>query len=172
MRQKLQESLSLTTKKMSWVLEADVWWTFTMPKVAYENTLCNWEWLCACCGNDWIHSWADPRIDRPFTWKGLGGLIAPNFAIGAVLLMQFAAQAAKYFPNVEIIELHHDKKKMHRVEQQLRPLSWSLEKREDPARCSRWRRVDAWSKRGRVWRDAYPFGSIARPQWLKEVIFW
>ena len=43
--------------------------------------------------------------------KGLGGLIAPNFAIGAVLLMQFAAQAAKYFPNVEIIELHHDKKK-------------------------------------------------------------
>ncbi len=43
--------------------------------------------------------------------KNLGGLIAPNFAIGAVLLMQFAAQAAKYFPNVEIIELHHDKKK-------------------------------------------------------------
>ena len=43
--------------------------------------------------------------------KNLGGLIAPNFAIGAVLLMQFAVQAAKYFPNVEIIELHHDKKK-------------------------------------------------------------
>ena len=33
------------------------------------------------------------------------------FALGAVLLMQFAVQAAKYFPNVEIIELHHDKKK-------------------------------------------------------------
>ncbi|MGM3125370.1 4-hydroxy-tetrahydrodipicolinate reductase, partial [Bacillus cereus group sp. BC257] len=43
--------------------------------------------------------------------KKLGGLIAPNFAIGAILLMQFAAQAAKYFPNLEIIELHHDKKK-------------------------------------------------------------
>ena len=43
--------------------------------------------------------------------QALGGLIAPNFALGAVLLMQFAAQAAKYFPNVEIIELHHDKKK-------------------------------------------------------------
>ncbi len=38
-------------------------------------------------------------------------MIAPNFAIGAILLMQFAAQAAKYFPNLEIIELHHDKKK-------------------------------------------------------------
>ena len=38
-------------------------------------------------------------------------MIAPNFALGAVLLMQFAAQAAKYFPDVEIIELHHDNKK-------------------------------------------------------------
>ncbi|WP_336250091.1 4-hydroxy-tetrahydrodipicolinate reductase [Stomatohabitans albus] len=37
-------------------------------------------------------------------------LVVPNFAISAVLLMQFAAQAAKYMPNVEIIELHHDRK--------------------------------------------------------------
>lgn len=37
-------------------------------------------------------------------------LIAPNFAIGAVLMMQFAAQAAKYMPHVEIIEYHHDAK--------------------------------------------------------------
>ncbi|GBR76976.1 4-hydroxy-tetrahydrodipicolinate reductase [Candidatus Termititenax persephonae] len=37
-------------------------------------------------------------------------LIAPNFAIGAVLLMQFAAQAAKYLPSVEIVEYHHDHK--------------------------------------------------------------
>lgn len=37
-------------------------------------------------------------------------LIAPNFGIGAVLMMQFAAQAAKYMPHVEIIEYHHDAK--------------------------------------------------------------
>ena len=43
--------------------------------------------------------------------KKIGGLIAPNFAIGAILLMEFAAKAAKYFPDLEIIELHHDKKK-------------------------------------------------------------
>lgn len=36
--------------------------------------------------------------------------IAPNFALGAVLMMQFSAIAAKYFPRVEIIELHHDQK--------------------------------------------------------------
>ncbi|MHB1419969.1 MAG: 4-hydroxy-tetrahydrodipicolinate reductase [Bacillota bacterium] len=42
--------------------------------------------------------------------NGVGALIAPNFALGAVLMMRFAAEAAKYFPLVEIIELHHDEK--------------------------------------------------------------
>lgn len=36
--------------------------------------------------------------------------VAPNFAIGAVLMMQFAAHAARYLPHAEIIELHHDRK--------------------------------------------------------------
>lgn len=42
--------------------------------------------------------------------NGVGALIAPNFAIGAVLLMQFAQTAAKYLPDVEIIEMHHERK--------------------------------------------------------------
>jgi len=37
-------------------------------------------------------------------------LVAPNFAIGAVLMMKFSAEAVKHMPNAEIIELHHDKK--------------------------------------------------------------
>ena len=40
----------------------------------------------------------------------VGVLIAPNFAIGAVLMMEFAAKAARYFESVEIIELHHPAK--------------------------------------------------------------
>lgn len=36
--------------------------------------------------------------------------VAPNFAIGAVMMMRFAAMAAKYFPSVEIIEMHHQQK--------------------------------------------------------------
>ncbi len=40
----------------------------------------------------------------------IGGVIAPNFAIGAVLMMKFARDAARYLPDVEIIELHHDGK--------------------------------------------------------------
>jgi 4-hydroxy-tetrahydrodipicolinate reductase len=37
-------------------------------------------------------------------------IVAPNFAIGAVLLQRFALQAARYFPAAEIIELHHEGK--------------------------------------------------------------
>jgi 4-hydroxy-tetrahydrodipicolinate reductase len=41
---------------------------------------------------------------------GVGVLIAPNFSLGAVLMMKFAAQASAYFESVEIIELHHPNK--------------------------------------------------------------
>ena len=40
----------------------------------------------------------------------VGCIIAPNFAIGAILMMKFAKEAARYLPDVEIIELHHDRK--------------------------------------------------------------
>jgi 4-hydroxy-tetrahydrodipicolinate reductase len=40
----------------------------------------------------------------------VGVVIAPNFGIGAVLMMQFAARAARYFDSVEVIEQHHPRK--------------------------------------------------------------
>jgi 4-hydroxy-tetrahydrodipicolinate reductase len=52
-------------------------------------------------------------LDKVREWVGeakIGALVAPNFAIGAVLMMEFAAQAARYMRDVEIIELHHEKK--------------------------------------------------------------
>jgi 4-hydroxy-tetrahydrodipicolinate reductase len=42
--------------------------------------------------------------------KGIGCIIAPNFALGAVLMMKFSQLAGRYFQDVEIIELHHDQK--------------------------------------------------------------
>jgi 4-hydroxy-tetrahydrodipicolinate reductase len=50
----------------------------------------------------------DPRQLEGAT--GANIFIAPNFAIGAVLMMQFAAEAAKHMRSAEIIELHHDRK--------------------------------------------------------------
>ncbi len=43
--------------------------------------------------------------------RGLGGIIAPNFSIGALLMMRMASLCAPFFKACEIIELHHDKKK-------------------------------------------------------------
>ncbi|TMW73575.1 4-hydroxy-tetrahydrodipicolinate reductase [Alteribacter natronophilus] len=42
--------------------------------------------------------------------KNLGAIIAPNFAIGAILMMKFSQMAARYMPDVEIVEQHHDRK--------------------------------------------------------------
>jgi 4-hydroxy-tetrahydrodipicolinate reductase len=42
--------------------------------------------------------------------RDIACFLAPNFAIGAVLMMRFAAQAARYMPSAEIIELHHETK--------------------------------------------------------------
>jgi 4-hydroxy-tetrahydrodipicolinate reductase len=52
----------------------------------------------------------DEKLDQLTAWLGnsdTGVLIAPNFGIAAVLMMQFSAAAAKYFESVEIVELHH-----------------------------------------------------------------
>jgi 4-hydroxy-tetrahydrodipicolinate reductase len=52
---------------------------------------------------DTVRGWLDEHPD-------VGVVIAPNFGIGAVLLMRFAAEAARYFDSAEIIELHHPNK--------------------------------------------------------------
>ncbi|MGE2734062.1 4-hydroxy-tetrahydrodipicolinate reductase [Mycolicibacterium vaccae] len=56
----------------------------------------------------------DERLDQVRAWvadkPGVSVLIAPNFAIGAVLSMHFAQQAARFFESVEVIELHHPHK--------------------------------------------------------------
>jgi 4-hydroxy-tetrahydrodipicolinate reductase len=51
-----------------------------------------------------VEGWLAARSSR------VGVLVAPNFSIGAVLMMRFAEQAAKYFDSTEIVELHHPRK--------------------------------------------------------------
>jgi 4-hydroxy-tetrahydrodipicolinate reductase len=56
----------------------------------------------------------DSKLETVKGWlaanPSVGVLIAPNFAIGAVLMMEFAAKAARYFESAEVIELHHPAK--------------------------------------------------------------
>lgn len=91
---------------------ADVWVDFTMPKVAYENTRFALEnGFCPVVGTTGFTEEQISELVALSKTNQLGGLIAPNFAIGAILLMEFAVKASKYFPDLEIIELHHDQKK-------------------------------------------------------------
>ena len=54
------------------------------------------------------------RLDQLEEWlaaaPGVGVLVAPNFSIGAILMMRFAVQAAPFFESVEVVELHHPDK--------------------------------------------------------------
>ncbi len=58
--------------------------------------------------------WSDfdrQALEREAGERGLGAMLVPNFSIGAELAMRFAGEAARFYPSVEIVELHHDKKK-------------------------------------------------------------
>ena len=50
-------------------------------------------------------------VDERARERGLPVFFAPNFAIGAVLMIRLAAEASKFLPHVEIVELHNDAKK-------------------------------------------------------------
>jgi len=91
--------------------DADVVVDFTRPDTALENALaCVQAGVHVVIGTTGFD--VEPlRVAR--TPEGLppaNVLIAPNFAIGAVLMMRFAAEAARHMEKAEIVELHHDRK--------------------------------------------------------------
>ncbi|PPA56890.1 4-hydroxy-tetrahydrodipicolinate reductase [Micromonospora chalcea] len=85
---------------------------FTTPDAVMDNL----RW----CVENGVHAvvgttgFTEQRLDQVREWlagrPGVGVVIAPNFGIGAVLMMQFAARAARHFESVEIIEQHHPRK--------------------------------------------------------------
>lgn len=89
----------------------DVAVEFTQPDCALANvkTIINNK-VAAVVGTTGLAQKDLAEIGRLAEEKGVPVLVAPNFAIGAVLMMLFAAQAAKYMNGGEIIELHHDQK--------------------------------------------------------------
>ncbi|MBU2701946.1 4-hydroxy-tetrahydrodipicolinate reductase [Sporomusaceae bacterium BoRhaA] len=90
---------------------AEVMVDFTSPSSVMKNIrLALQQGVCPIVGTTGL-STQDVAEVKELCQKLQGrALIAPNFAIGAILLMQMSVQAAKYLPHVEIIELHHDQK--------------------------------------------------------------
>lgn len=91
---------------------AEVALDFTQPHTALDNV--------AWCVEHGVHvvvgtsGFDDSRIDAVRQMLGdapsVGALIVPNFSIGAILMMKFAAAAAPFFESVEVIEMHHPDK--------------------------------------------------------------
>ena len=91
---------------------ADVAVDFTSPAAVMDNV----DW-CISAG---VHAvvgtsgFTDDRLDslrqRLGSTDGVGVLVVPNFSVGALLMMRFAAQAARFYESVEIVELHHPTK--------------------------------------------------------------
>lgn len=89
----------------------DVLVDFTTPQSAYTNTvLAIKHKVRPVIGTTGFTPEQIEDLDKQCQAQGIGGLIAPNFSIGAILMMKFAAAAAKYFPHLEIIEYHGDQK--------------------------------------------------------------
>ena len=88
---------------------AEVAVDFTTPSVVKDNVLfCLDNGIHAVVGTTGL-SEDDVAEIRGRTGKA-NAFIAPNFALGAVLMMHFAAQASRYYDHAEIIERHHEKK--------------------------------------------------------------
>jgi len=85
---------------------------FTHPDVVMDNLeFCIDHGIHAVVGTT---GFDDARLDRVRSWLAdspeTGVLVAPNFSIGAILMMRFAAEAAPFYESVEIVELHHPEK--------------------------------------------------------------
>ena len=84
---------------------------FTRADVAVGNVLSAVAAGVACVvGTTGLDAGHLERIARAAENRGVGVLVAPNFALGAVLMMRFASEAARYYEWAEIIERHHEKK--------------------------------------------------------------
>ena len=93
-------------------LAADIWIDFTTPKAVYDNVKFALEHhISPVVGTTGMSDEQEAELIKISQKEKVGGLIAPNFVMSAVLLMKFAKEAAKYFPDAEIIEMHHADKK-------------------------------------------------------------
>lgn len=101
-----------TIEEATRVEDIDVLIDFTQPKSIYENALfCLNNGIKIVIGTTGLTDEQIETLKQLSEEKNTGCLIAPNFSTGAVLMMMFARQAARYFDNAEIIELHHNQKK-------------------------------------------------------------
>jgi 4-hydroxy-tetrahydrodipicolinate reductase len=82
---------------------------FTTPEAAPQNVRAALEQGVSCVVG--TTGWDPQPLHEAAAERGLRLFVAPNFSIGAVLMMRFAQEAAAFFPRAEIVELHNEAKK-------------------------------------------------------------
>lgn len=93
------------------VVKADVFVDLTTPQAVYEHTkTALFAGVRPVIGTTGFTDGQLEELTNIAKSSEIGCIIAPNFAIGAVLMMKFAQMAANYFSDIEIIEMHHDRK--------------------------------------------------------------
>lgn len=92
--------------------DPDVMVDFSQPDAALENIACALsKGVCVVTGTTGVSREAMAQVVEERAAKGAKLFFAPNFTTGAVLMMQFAKLAGRFFPDVEIVEMHHNGKK-------------------------------------------------------------
>ncbi|MCD8024447.1 MAG: 4-hydroxy-tetrahydrodipicolinate reductase [Candidatus Gastranaerophilales bacterium] len=112
--QEITENIKIETdiKKALETKKADVVVDFTQPSVIFENAKTYIKLgIKSVIGTTGLNDEQVKELEKLSVEHKVGCIIAPNFALGAVLMMMFAKTASKYFNNAEIIELHHNQKK-------------------------------------------------------------
>lgn len=91
--------------------DAEVVVDFTHPDVVYKNALAIIDaGAHPVIGTTGLTPKQVHELDGLCAKQKRGGLVAPNFSLGAILMMRAAKEIIKYMPHVEIIEMHHDEK--------------------------------------------------------------
>jgi 4-hydroxy-tetrahydrodipicolinate reductase len=137
--------------------QIDVVVDFSTPSVVKGNVLlCIKNGVPMVVGTTGLSAGDLAELDREAAAGGASVLVAPNFAMGAVLMMQFAESAAKYLGACEIIELHHEAK---------------VDAPSGTSRLTRLHIEDAWRERGL--ENEVPIHSVRLPGLVahQEVIF-
>jgi 4-hydroxy-tetrahydrodipicolinate reductase len=138
-------------------VDVDVVVDFTVPASVRANVLtCLEHRVAVVVGTTGLGAADLVEIEKATERQATPVLVAPNFAMGAVLMMEFAKQAARYFQACEIVELHHDDK---------------LDAPSGTSRLTRLRVRETWCETGL--QKEVPIHSVRLPSLLahQEVLF-
>lgn len=108
----LAGSVRVFTRLTEIQTDATIWIDFTVPGAVAENvSFALKHGMYPVVGTTGMPEAARQQLITRAAQLHRGGIIAPNFGLSAVLLMKFAAIAAQYFPDAEVVEMHHADKR-------------------------------------------------------------